>query len=275
MNDQNNNLGTKEYLRKYQEALLQHIFLLKKINNIIPNTKDSLNMFFFMIIKRIIESNESILILSESKKVSDVFALSRMVLELGINLGYISTRPEELIEKSLKHAHQKIYRDLDRTLEIDNLKVSIGIKDLSQVQITEKLQNAIDEYTNTNGKEVRDWTGIDKDNLFTKLKAIIKKHGEGIGTVYTLATFQIYRYSSEILHATTFGIMFSAGLTETRDKWPTKEAEILNKTYSELSNLLHILSLFTNAVSKIYLKSYPNESIEKERDELSHWLQNL
>ena len=92
MNDDNNKIGSKKYLRKYQEALLQHVFLLQKITEIVPNVKDSQNMFFFMIIRRIAESCESILLLSESKKLSDVFALSRMVLELGINLGYISTK---------------------------------------------------------------------------------------------------------------------------------------------------------------------------------------
>jgi hypothetical protein len=266
----NPKLGSKEYLRHYQEALLQHTFLFEKVNKELPNIKDSQSIAFSMMAWPIIESCQSILILSEGKKLRDSMGLARMVLDLALNIGYFSVKGQSAIDKALKHAHQKSYRDLNRDFNIDDIQIFIGLKNLESVEMPEKLKEAIEEYTTENGKEERAWTG---DNVFKKIKLIRQKHGKGVGTAYAMATFEIYRHSSEVLHGTMFGSMYALGITELRQNWPKDDSGREKHVYTELSLLLNVLSLLTNAAMSIVLSHYPNEELEAEAKELSLNLQ--
>ncbi|MFT5213582.1 MAG: hypothetical protein ACI9JT_001946 [Polaribacter sp.] len=263
-------LGSKEYLRHYQEALLQHIFLFEKLNKELPKVEDGQSIAFSMMVWPIIESCQSILILSEGKKLRDSMGLARMVLDLALNIGYFSVKGQSAIDKALKHAHQKSFRDLNRDFNIDDIRIFIGLNNIESVEMPEKLKEAIEEYTTENGKEERAWTG---DNVFKKIKLIRQRHGKGIGISYAMATFEIYRHSSEVLHGTMFGSMYALGITELRQNWPKDNVDREKHVYTELSLLLNVLSLLTSATMSIILSHYPNEELEAEVKKLSLNLQ--
>jgi hypothetical protein len=262
-------IGTKEHLRYYQELLLQHTFLLNKWYETLTDSKDSQKVIFSLLVWPILESCQSILILSENKKLRDSLALSRMVLDLALNLGYFSVHGKQAIDKALKHAHQKSYRDLHRNLELDDIKIFIGLNNLDKVEMPSKLEKAIEEYTTTKGNEERSWTGDKKDNVFRKIKQIRQKHGKSIGMAMAMGTFEIYRHSSEILHGSIFGSMYAMGITELRQNWPKSVVDREKHAYTELSLLLNVLCLLCNASLRIIFKHYPDEQMEKEASELS------
>jgi len=262
-------IGTKEYLRYYQELLLQHTFLLNNWYDTLTNHKDSQKVIFSLMVWPMLESCQSILILSENKKLRDCLALSRMVLDLALNLGYFSVHGKKAIDKALKHAHQKSYRDLHRNMELDDIKIFIGLNNLDNVEMPSKLEKAIEEYTTTNGNEERSWTGDKKDNVFRKIKQIRNKHGKSIGMAMAMGTFEIYRHSSEILHGSIFGSMYALGITDFRHNWPKTEEDREKHAFTELSLLLNVLCLLCNASMRIVLQYYPDEIMKKEASELS------
>jgi len=262
-----NKFITNETLRFHQESLLKHLLLLEELNSDLPNKKDSQSIMFSMLTWPMIESMQSLLILSEHGKLRDCFALARMVFELGLNIGYLSSKGDEAIQSAIKHAHQKSYRDLNRTLEIGDIKIFVGLTNIGKVKVSDQLKEAIDSFTTKKGKESNSWS---TDSVYKKLEVITEKHGIGAGTAMAMASYSIYRHSSEILHGTIFGSMFALGLTQLRNEWPTNDKSKMDYISSEISLLLHVLTLHCNCVAKIILYHYPNEKLEKLRDELSH-----
>ncbi|WP_413534010.1 DUF5677 domain-containing protein [Empedobacter brevis] len=265
----------KQYdkLRQYQEAFLLHIKLVQKVTIDKPDIKDSLKMMFLFYGTRIIESSDTLLTLSIHNKLNDSYAISRMILETSTNICFIASKPKELIDKSLEYAYQKMYRDLDRNLNIGNLNINIKLDNVESVIKSDKLENSIKKFTDlSTGEEIRDWTGVDKKTITQKIEQITKEFGEHIGIAFAIPLFVIYRYSSEVLHGTTFGAMFTLGLTELKDKRPESQEEIKLFKEKELSNIIYSLNLLLNALVRIYLIKYPNEDFEKERIEYSEYI---
>lgn len=265
-----------EKLRRYQEAYLQHMDLLQKVTQSEPNIKDSLKMLFLIYSSRIVESSDTLLLLSVKNKLNDSYAISRMILETATNISYIATKPNDLINKSLEYAHQKMYRDLDRSLSIGNLNLSIKFKGIDDIIKSDKLDNAIKKFTNKEtGQEIRDWTGVDKKTIVQKIEKITEVFGEHIGIVFLTAMYVVYRHSSEILHGTTFGAMYTLGLTQLKDQRPLKQEELKKYQEDELKNILYSFNLLLNAVIRIFLQKFPNDAFESERKEWSEYISKI
>jgi len=215
------NVKVNNKLRSLQEAYLQHINFLKKVTNHEPDVKDSLKMMYLLYATRIIESSDTLLLLSVHNKLNDAYAIARMVLELSTNVTFIASKPTELIDKSLEYAHQKMYRDLDRNLKVGDISFGVKFNGVDAVIMTDKLENSISKFTNDKtGEEIRDWTGVDKKTITQKIEKITEIFGEEIGIAFVAPMFVVYRYSSEILHGTTFGAMHSLGLAKMKHETP-------------------------------------------------------
>lgn len=265
-----------ETLRKNQEAYLLHIYLLKKVIEFEPDVKDSLKMMFFLYSSRIIESSDTLLLLSVKNKLNDSYAISRMVLETATNIAYIATKPCDLVDKSLEYAYQKMYRDLDRSLSIGSLNLSIKFAEIDAIIKSDKLDNAIKKFTNPKtGEEIRDWTGVDKKTIVQKIEKITEHFGENIGTAFLTAMYVVYRYSSEILHGTTFGTMYTLGLTQLKHERPTQPDDIKQYQENELKNILYSFNLLLNTITLIYLQKFPNDELESERKEMCKYIAEI
>lgn len=254
----------KPELKAYQAVFLENLQLLSEIANHKPDVKDSLKMFFYMYSCRIVESSDSLLLLSVHRRLSDCYAIARMVLETAVNIAYISTKPSELINKSLDHALQKTYRDLDRILEIGDLSLSIKFSEIDNIAKTDRLKNSLKEYTNSTGHEIRDWLGIEKKSINEKIKVITEVYGVGYGNVFMTCMFAIYRHSSELIHGTTFGTMFINGLTNLGNDWPNNEEDLEKHQTAEMINILYSLGLVVNVSCRIFLKHFENKNFEKK-----------
>lgn len=131
----------------------------------------------------------------------DCYSIARSISETSINIAYIVASGEAVAERAWRHAHQKTFRDLSRSGKIGNLRFETKHESVPDPKTIPGLEDALQEFTRSNGKEERDWT---KDNLDTRLKVIDEKYPKDcVFLVGSVA--QIYRHSSEILHGTLFG----------------------------------------------------------------------
>lgn len=258
-------LGTIEYLGEIQTTLNKTIGLINKSIIDLPSHKDDVSMSFSLMANPILETSHSLLILSNAGKLRDCYALSRMIFDLTLNLGYFGVKGESAVKLSLQHYHQKAFRDLDREIEIKGLKFGIGIKDIDKTKIDGKLKEALDFFTNNKGFEIRSWTG---ENVFKKIELIIEKYGNDLGMILIINLFFIYRHSSEIIHGTMYGSLFARGMTKPENEQPAdeKELEIFQLTYISF-NLICAL-LLNYVMFGIIHKHYPRDKEYQELTEI-------
>lgn len=258
-------LGTIEYLEEIQKTLNKSIGIISRSINDLPSHKDDVSMSFSLMAGPIIETTHSLLILSNARKLRDCYALSRIIFDLTLNLGYFGVKGESAVKLSLQHYHQKAFRDLDREIEIKGLKFGIGVKDIDKAKINEKLKEALDFFTNNKGFEVRSWTG---ENVFKKIELIIEKYGNDLGMILIINLFFIYRHSSEIIHGTMYGSLFVRGMTKPESEQPSTEEELEKFQLTYISFNLICALLLNYVMFGIINTHYPREKEYQELTEL-------
>lgn len=266
-------LGSTEYLKEAQQILDKLISLLFKVNDKLPNTSDNLRMALSMMAWPIIESGHSMLVLSSMDKQRDCYILVRPIFEHVLNMGYFGAKGEDTIKKSIDHYYQKSFRDLYREINIKDIKVAIGLKNVEAIEKSDALRQAIEDFTTKKGFEERSWTG---DNTFKKIELIAEKYGQNIGTILTLNLFFIYRHSSEIIHGTMFGVLFTRGLTHLTSEWPENDEKLKKLSNTNISFLLMNVMLLTYCALEIINHHFPiddeikqaREMVKKYREEI-------
>lgn len=261
MSEKEVKLGSVEYLAKVQDALHQCIILISKSISDIGSQKDDVSMAFALMSNPILESSHSMILLSQCLKMRDCYALARMIFDLTLNLGYFGVKGKTSVELSLKHYHQKAFRDLDREIEIKGLKFGIGIKGFDKSKVDAKLKEALDFFTNRKGFEIRSWTG---DNVFKKIELIIGKYGEDIGMMLIINLFFIYRHSSEIIHGTMYGSLFSRGMTRPENEQPKNEDELRKYQITYITFTL-ICVILLNYVMFSIIHSHYNRNVDFDK----------
>lgn len=144
------------------------------------------------------------------RSVRDCLILGRSLFELALDIGYMCTDLEPLLQKAARHAQQKSFRDLQRTLSIEVPKLHIrwtGNLDATRVP---GLRDALEEFTNARGKEKRKWTDT---TIAERLNQVCDHYGSDVTTPMKLAFFAFYRHGSEAVHGTLFSTLFVLGQT--------------------------------------------------------------
>lgn len=247
-------LGSVEYLKEAMITLDKVLAALWKINEKVPDVKDDLMMTMWTLAWPIVESGMSLLDLSQKQRMRDCYIIARPIFEHVLNIGYFGVNGEESLKKALQHSHQKSYRDLNREINIKDIKVAIGLKNIENVPVSDELKIAINEFTSKKGFEVRSWTG---DNTFKKIEMISDKYGKDVGMILTLNLFYIYRHSSEIIHGTLFGTLFSRGMTKLSNEWPVNSEELKKHQNTYVGFILQNTILMTYCAIKIIDSHYP------------------
>lgn len=136
--------------------------------------------------------------------IRDAFAISRSVVETMVNASYIAVSGPEMAEKSFRHMMQKRWRDRSRSASFAGWQIKVGRRDDIDVESVPGLSDAIQEYTHKNGQEIRDWNPLP----IQKRIEIISNFSKSAGFCLGVATFGIYRTSSELLHGTYYSIEY-------------------------------------------------------------------
>ena len=268
-------LGTDKYLKFVRDCLQENIKILFDVVNTIPKKNEGLAVAFFMTLWAIMDSCQSIFILSKNKKMRDCFICARAIFDSALNIGYYSVKGNEILDKAFNHSLQKSYRDLKREIELNDFKLIIGIKDIESIPKTDRLRKSMEEFTSKKGLEVRAWTG---DNIYTKIDLITDKFCKRIGIPFTMAFYYIYRHASEIIHGTIFGAMYNFGMTQFRHEWPESQKDINEYYNTVISMIILSVNLLIPSVISIINSHYKmNELVDKSKDVVSkqrHSLQN-
>lgn len=210
-------------------------------------------------------SSHSVLKLSEKLGMSlrDCLGICRSIVETGINIAYIVAGGSDLAERARRHARQKAFRDLGRQGKIGPWSFSLEPASKPDISAIPELQLALDEFSDSKGRETRDWT---KDNLDSRLH-LIEKAFPRASLYFATAVMQIYRHSSEILHGTYFGtVYFWRGIQ--KDGKPEKD-ELLR--YFLSNHLVMIVSsafFAQGGVIDVVARRYEFTQLRKESEEL-------
>ncbi len=151
-------------------------------------------------------SIHSVLALTQRRDMAirDCFGITRSAVETAVNAAYIAVGGESMAEQAVRHMRQKRWRDLSREAHIGGWRLSVS----RDVGLTPDdlpgLPEALEEYTNKKGREVRDWTAATIEQRIDLVSERCKRAGLCFGA----AVFAIYRPSSELLHGTYYGVNY-------------------------------------------------------------------
>jgi hypothetical protein len=120
-----------------------------------------------------------------------------------VNIAYIGVGGLALALRAQQHALQKRYRDLSRHGTIAGLDFELT-SSMTPMPELPGLSEALALFTDSKGREVRDWT---EDNLDQRIAAVRSKHPRA-ATALSGAVIAIYRHSSELLHGTYFSVIY-------------------------------------------------------------------
>lgn len=192
----------------------------------------------FPFLDSVLDSAESLRILSRRAKLRDSYVIGRVIYETSINACFLLTDPAVLRKRAVTHAHQKTLRSLIREIELCGEKIfSYNMADAETLMKLPDSQKALSDYTSRSGREITSWT---PENVQQRLEAIRSKFGaEPVrGLAFGLL---LYRHSSEIAHGTLYGTLFSWGATEVTS--PLASPRDIGKfRYKELRLLIKLIS---------------------------------
>lgn len=204
--------------------------------------KDSLEIP--LLIHGVEDSCESLLVLSERKKLRDCFVLSRTIFETIVNTCFLCIGDNGMLDRARRHSLQKSYRDLARESKIGDQIFKIKWGGTVKLEDNLALAKAVDEFTTKAGKEIVGWT---PESLNERIKQIGDRYGNQITTQFQITLVSVYRHASEIAHGTVFGNMFATGLTA-----PGSETHIPQNYYKHVDqNLGMILGLLTISLGSL------------------------
>jgi hypothetical protein len=134
--------------------------------------------------------------------IRDCFGIARSAVETALNAAFISASGNAMAEKAVRHMRQKRWRDLRRQGRVGSLNITVSRDVGMSVDDLPGLREALNEYTNRKGDEIRDWTPESLEKRLAFISGLHKRAGLCLGG----ATFAIYRPASELLHGTYYGV---------------------------------------------------------------------
>ncbi len=136
--------------------------------------------------------------------IRDCFGIARSAAETAVNVAYINAKGPETALRAVRHMRQKRWRDLKRTANMNGIKFTVQRSIAESASDFPGLPEALDEFTNKKGQEVRDWTSDNIEQRIAEVGSISKSAAEALSG----AIFTIYRPSSEILHGSFYGVNY-------------------------------------------------------------------
>lgn len=185
-------------------------------------------------------SAQSILKLAENLNMSirDCYGISRSICEMCVNILYLSTEEEKLIDQAISHTIQKRFRDLSRDYKYGEFSFKVkALENDECIEIPDSIAESLRQFTRSSGKEIKEWT---EDSVEKRIQKIYENNKEP-AMMLAAAHAIIYRNSSEILHGTLNGVMYF-WMPDALNEEPSKIALFDN----------HYISVFSSAILSIH-----------------------
>ncbi len=188
----------------------------------------------------------------------DCYGIARSIIELSINLSYILAEGPPLAKKAIRHAQQKMHRNLNRESKIGEQLISVLAGRKGDLSDELKLTEILKEFTSKKGRE-KDWTDLSIDQ---RIEAVGIAFGDNILGHFHFSKFLNYRYASEILHGTHFGACYTFGLFEPYSSNPL--AAPGNEFGSKHIMVLMAITSAIFALEKSFHKKYGFEYLNRK-----------
>lgn len=157
-------------------------------------------------------SCDSVLTLARVPHYGDAWVAARTAFLTIVNICFIAAKGDAAAERAWRHAYQKGYRDLDRTVSINDIRWVLRWEGKARIDLNQmpELKRAVDEFSRKNGTERTAWTD---EALDEQIAAIDEKFGSDVATRLAFGRLVIYRHASELAHGTLFGWLWQLGFT--------------------------------------------------------------
>jgi hypothetical protein len=207
-------------------------------------------------------SCDSVVTLARIPHYGDAWVAARTAFLTIINICFIAAKGEAAADRAWRHAYQKGYRDLDRTVSINDIRWLLrwegkGAIDLNQMP---ELKHAIEEFSTKSGKEKTAWT---EEALDEQIAAIDKKFGGELATRLAFGRLVIYRHASEFAHGTLFSWLWQLGFT-TPGGEPKLSSDFEDTPRDNALIALVALSVCVQAAIEIVSKVVSNTEFPKQ-----------
>ena len=213
---------------------------------------------------RIKGSSGSLFVIAKMNKAGDCFVLARSIFETIVNTCFLCARGIDMVKRAQRHAMQKSYRNLERSLIINGRKIAVFWPGRELLKECDELKAALKEFTDKRGREITLWTPETTKEKITQIDA---KYGKACSSGLQSGLFGIYRDASDITHGTFFGALILLGATQPK-KLPAGTDEIFAEQRKQICMILVLLSLAINSLIHILAQEFSLGNLKEESDEI-------
>lgn len=160
-----------------------------------------------IVLGSITQTATSIAILSRHSFSNEATMLARSFIEKAVNFCYLMVCSEEEYQNYVQYSRQKMFRKLDRKIELGGARVGLSIAEKDKIKISPELQASLDKFTGEKGGEKTRWT---RKTINERLEKVAKKKIVNTG-IFMLALLSVFEDASEALHGTFYGCAFHTG----------------------------------------------------------------
>ena len=169
-----------------------------------------------------------------------------------------------MVKRAQRHAMQKSYRNLERSLTINERKIAVCWTGKEVLEKNDEIKAALAEFTDRRGREITLWT---PETLKEKIVHIDAKYGKTYSAGLQGGLFGLYRDASDITHGTFFGALILLGLTQPK-KVPDGTDELIAEQRKLICMILLLLSLAINSLVLILAEEFCLEDVREESDKI-------
>lgn len=240
---------------KLTEKLIKYLF--KQLATSPDERVDNIYLLLF----GLVTSSKSIILLSQSGKITECFILARSVVERIINILYLLICEEEEFKRFTVYTKQKAARMGDREIEVNKFKAGLKASNYEEMISNPEIKEALAMFTSKKGKKITRWN---TKSIKQMLDAIAEN---GLDIRYLmLAVLAIYDDASEALHGTLYGAVFHTGIFTMGI--PQKKSELGKRWNSQFSMLFLSLGTCINSLFRGINSTYPIKELVKESDDI-------
>jgi hypothetical protein len=200
----------KEKLGASERYLLSQIDLLNSALEVTGREKGSRNQELTTLLVQVMSFSSSVVSLARGGKISEMYLLSRSILETSINYSYMLTCDAEEFDRFLEFSKRNIGRSIEtRAKAFEAIGVSLSIPNLRKIApFAEVFEKFISP---KKGVDLTKWETPKSFGMSKKLEVIAANVDGFNSQLFDAASFFIYEDASEIAHGTLYGSALCTG----------------------------------------------------------------
>jgi hypothetical protein len=257
--------GTAEGIEELSAGLRIQLDLLYQARLMVGEQSDEVWHTIYPLIWSVEDSSQSIIILARAGKMRDCMILARGVLETIINISFICVKGKQAAKRAYRHYMQKSVRGIIQDIDFKERYLGEVYSIKFDLNKSPAIKAAVDEYTGRKGREITAWI---PESLQAKVDAITKKYGKKLSKPLEVVIDSIYRDSSELIHGTFYGAMFSFGWAKVPKELLSPPVNLKEHYQEHISMVLFLISGAISALIKILSRELPLKQISDKSRKL-------